>query len=100
MLADRVGRAHSPPRDPVEQHAGGGARRDPQATGQAGRWVAGQQRAHSLHGSWRGRWAVDGGRRQAVGGGVGAGAGGGAEGRGRDAERRRAPPPAVTFAAL
>lgn len=98
ILAGRVGRAHSPPCDPVEQHAGGGARRDPQAAGQAGRWVAGQQRAHSLHGSWRGRWAVGSGRRQAVGGG--GGAGGWTEGRGRDAERRRAPPPAVTFAAL
>lgn len=43
--------AHSPPRDPVEQHAGGSARRDPQAARQAGGGVAGQQRAHSLHGS-------------------------------------------------
>lgn len=45
------GPAHSPPRDPVEQHAGRGARRDPQAAGQACRGAAGQQRAHSLHGS-------------------------------------------------
>lgn len=61
ILAGCVGRAHSPPRDPVEQHAGGGARRNSQAAGQAGRGAAGQQRAHSLHGSRRERWAVAGG---------------------------------------
>lgn len=42
--------AHSPPRNPVEHHAGGSARRDPQAARQAGGGAAGQQRAHSLHG--------------------------------------------------
>lgn len=61
ILAGCVGRAHSPPRDPVEQHAGGGARCNPQAAGQAGRGAAGQQRAHSLHGSRCERWAVAGG---------------------------------------
>lgn len=49
----RVGRAHSPPRDPVEQHAGRGASGDSQAAGQARRGAAGQQRAHSFHGSTR-----------------------------------------------
>lgn len=61
----RVGRAHSPPRDPVEQHAGRGARRDPQAAGQARRGAASQQRAHSFHGSPRGRRRAGGPREQA-----------------------------------
>lgn len=42
--------AHSPPRNPVEHHAGGSARRDPEAARQAGGGAASQQRAHSLHG--------------------------------------------------